>query len=321
MEINKKNAVLWSRLGMRGTLGLFLYDNAPSFEKLVVMSADLATTSGLDRFKNAYPDKFYNLGIAEQNMMGTATGMAMNGYNVFVTSFANFLTLRSCEQIRLNMGYMKIPLKVVGMSSGFAMGMFGNTHYGIEDISIMRSIPNITVISPADGWELIKCLEKIIKDDSPIYLRLTGSSNIPIVYTEDYDYEIGKAITLKQGEDIALISTGSMVSVALEVSKLLEKDNISATAINVHTIKPLDYNLINKIYNKYKFIFTIEEHSIIGGLGSAVAEYISQFKNHSPLYRIGVPDTFGAVGDYSYMLKQFGLTSTDIYQYITEIYK
>lgn len=318
LEITSSNARQWSRLGSRGVFGQAILALAETKNNLMVLSADLGNSSGLDRFKNAYPDKFLNVGIAEQNMIGVAAGLAKEDFVVFATSFAPFISMRSSEQIRMNMGYMNLNVKAVAIGSGIAMALLGNSHYGIEDASIMRSIPNLTVVSPADCSEIVKTVFAAAEYDGPMYIRLTGAANNPIVYKEDYDFEIGKAITLREGSDITIIANGTMVYESLEAAKVLEDQGISATVVNMHTIKPLDTSVIDKAVATSKLIVTVEEHSVIGGLGGAVAEYKTALRNAPPQLIIGLPDYFGKAGDYRYLLEKYGLTAPRIAQKISE---
>ena len=311
LDITPRNVRVWSRLGSRGTLGLALFDLATTKDNLVVMSADLGQTSGLGRYMATYPKMFYNLGIAEPNMVGVAAGMAKEGNCVFATTFSNFLSMRSYEQIRLNLGYMQLPVHLVGVASGFEMGMFGNTHYGIEDIALMRAIPNLTVLSPADGAETVKVVNAVAESDRPTYIRLAGGSNFPVIYDDDYDFTLGQAITLLDGHDITIISTGSMVYHSLQAAELLSKDGISCKVVNMHTIKPLDECAIKNSCNS-RLIVTVEEHSIIGGLGSAVAEVLIGTSDHPPLLRIGIPDVFPHAGTREYLIEKYGLTKKGI---------
>lgn len=321
LEITKKNIRIWSALGARGTLGVALLDLASEKDNLVVMSADLGITSGLGRFMSAYPDRFFNLGIAEPNMVGVASGMAKEGACVFATTFSNFLAMRSYEQIRLNMGYMKHPVKLVGVASGFAMGMFGNTHYGIEDMALMRAVPNLVVLSPADDTEVVKTIYAAAEYDGPVYVRLTGGMNNPIVYTEDYPFEIGRAITLREGDDITIIATGTMVYESLRAAEYLAEKGIEAEVVDMHTIKPLDEDAVQHACSA-KLIVTIEEHSIIGGLGGAVAECLAGMVKHPPLLRLGLTDEFKHAGTFEYMIKDCGLNKESIFHNIYEyIYK
>lgn len=300
-----------SMLGQRGTFGVTLDKLAAENDSVFALSADLRNTSGLDRFTANHPDRFVNVGIAEQNLIGVAAGLADSGYTVFVTTFANFAALRACEFVRHFLGYMKSPVKLVGLAAGFAMEFFGNTHYGLEDVSALRSISNLIIISPADGLETVKAVTALADYDAPVYLRLTGTANMPIVYKDDYNFQIGKAIVLKDGTDIALVACGSMVTNAIDAAKILENEGVSCSVINMHTIKPLDTDTLDGLFDK-KLIVTIEEHNIIGGFGSAVAEYLSEKRNAPILLKLGVSQGYKKAGSYKYMLEQNGLLPRQI---------
>ena len=249
--------------------------------------------------------------------LGIAGGLAKEGYKVFCSSFATFASMRSYEMVRLNLGYMGFDIKVVGLAAGFAMGMFGNTHYATEDIALMRAVPGLCIISPADCAEVVKAIRAAAQYDGPVYLRLTGNAGNPIVYNDEYDFKIGRAVTLKEGVDVAIIATGSMVYESLEAAKLLEAQEISAAVIDMHTIKPLDTSVIDRSLDK-RLIVTVEEHSLIGGLGGAVAEYKSGLKNAPPQLILGIEDKFKKAGSYKYMLEQNGLTALHIANSIME---
>jgi transketolase len=316
--VNAMNARIWSKLGSRGSFGAALLDVGMKNGTVLAMSADLCNTSGLDRFRGALPARFINTGIAEQNMVGIAAGLSAEGYVVFATSFSNFITLRSCEQVRHYLGYMQSNVKIVGLAAGFAMGMFGNTHYGLEDIAVMRAMPNLTILSPADSTETVKATLAAAELAGPVYLRLTGGMNNPIVYKEDYPFQIGKAITLKEGRDIAIVATGSMVHSSLASAQLLAERGVSATVVDMHTLKPLDTEILDKMCRDAKLIVTVEEHSVVGGLGGAIAEYKSKLKNVPPQLTLGVRDEFGHAGDYAFMLDKYGLTADKISRSILE---
>ena len=321
MEITSKNARQWSRLGSRGVFGQAILSLAETKKDLMVLSADLGSSSGLSRFKNAFPDKFINIGISEQNMIGVAAGLAKEGSVVFATSFAPFIAMRSSEQIRMNMGYMDLNIKAVAIGSGIAMAFLGNSHYGIEDASIMRSIPNLTVVSPADCGEIVKTVFAAAEYEGPMYIRLTGEANNPVVYKEDYNFEIGKAITLREGSEITIIANGTMVYESLEAAKILELEGLSATVVNMHTIKPLDTSVIDKAVASSKLVVSVEEHSVIGGLGGAISEYKTSLRNAPPQLIIGLPDKFGKVGEHRYLLEKYGLTAKQIAEKIVKQYE
>jgi len=245
-------------------------------------------------------------------MIGVAGGLAKEGFTVFATSFAPFISMRAAEQVRMNLGYMGMNVKAVAIGSGVSMAFLGNSHYGIEDAAIMRAIPNMTVVSPADCAEIFKTVEAAAKFKGPMYIRLTGAVGNPTVYTEDYEFEIGHAVTLREPSDVTFIATGSMVYEALEASKLLELSGIQAGVINMHTIKPLDVSTLDFVFKRSTVIITVEEHSVIGGLGSAVAEYKTSKRHAPPHLILGLPDAFDVTGEYQFLLNRHGLVASKI---------
>ncbi len=318
MKITGKENKQWSRLGSRATYGQAILMLAEKLDNLMVLSADLGNSSGLDRFKATFPDKFLNIGIAEQNMIGVAAGLAKEGSVVFASSFAPFITMRAAEQVRMNMGYMDLNIKTVAIGSGVSMSFLGNSHFGLEDAAIMRSIPNMTVVSPADCAEIVKTVFAAAEYPHPMYIRLTGAVGFPVVYEDDYDFQIGKAVEIKAGTDVSIVATGSMVYESIEAAKILQEVGISVSVLNMHTIKPIDTNALDNLIIKGKTIFTIEEHSITGGLGSAVAEYISSIPNSPVVNRIGLPDEFVITAEYRYILEKYGLVGSQIANTIKE---
>ena len=308
----------FSRISSRGVFGKALADMEPNIPNLYVVSADITKSAKLDEFLINAPEKVINVGIAEQNMIGIAAGLAATGKNVYATTFAPFATMRCFEMLRTQLGYMNLNVKVVGLMSGLAGGVVGNTHYGLEDLAITRTIPNMTVLSPADGVETYKAVCTSANLKGPCYIRLTGTNGATPVYKEDYDFQIGKGIVLKEGTDVALVATGSMVSEALRTARALTKNNISASVVDMHTIKPLDINLLDRLFTSHKMIVTMEEHFVIGGLGSAVAEYKAGLKNAPVQLLIGISDKFVKAGDYAFSLNECGLTAMQMAQQITQ---
>jgi transketolase len=294
--------------------GQAILDLASEREDVIALSADLGNSSGLDRFKNTYPDRFVNVGIAEQNLIGVAAGIAKEGYVPFASSFAPFITMRASEQVRMNMGYMGLNVKAVGIGSGLVMGFLGNSHFGLEDVAVMRAIPGITIVCPADCGEIVKVVHAAANFNGPMYIRLTGGPNCPVVYSSDYAFEIGRSIELRGGKDVALISNGSMVARSVNAAELLEERGLSVGVFNFHTVKPLDTDRLSEIFRQYQFVVTIEEHSIIGGLGSAIAEQAIKERNTPPILQIGLPDYFGKTGEYEFLLDRYGLTGPKIAQ-------
>ena len=234
MIINDRNIKVWSTIGSRATFGIAALELAKEIENLMVLTCDVSTSAGLDRYRKTFPEKYLDLGIAEQNMIGVAAGLSSEGFNVVTTTFAPFQTIRCCEQIKVNIGYMKQKVCMVGIGSGLALGTLGYTHCCIEDIGVLRSIPEINIVSPADSLETVKALEAAVRSDKSTYIRLTGASNNPIVYEKDYNFEIGKSIKLKDGEDITIFCSGSMVNNSLEAAKILENYKVSVKVVNMH---------------------------------------------------------------------------------------
>jgi transketolase len=311
MIFNPRNIKMWSTIGSRATFGVAALELVKEVDNLMILTCDVSTSAGLDRFRKTYPDKYLDLGIAEQNMIGVAAGLSSEGYNVITTTFAPFQTIRCCEQIKVNIGYMKQKVCMVGIGSGLALGTLGYTHCCIEDVGVLRSIPEINIISPADSFETVKALEAAVNSDKSTYIRLTGGSNNPIVYEKDYDFEIGKSIKLNDGEDITIFCTGSMVHNSLEAAKILENKKISVKVVNMHTIKPVDKKAIEEALSS-KLIVSVEEHNIVGGLGSSIAEYNSLLKSSPKQLFLGIKDTYSKGGSYKFLLEKHRLTAEKI---------
>ena len=315
IQNTKTISKIYSRLGQSGaafSMGLMEFQKATP--EVFVLSADMAKPAGLGRFMAMYPDMFFNVGIAEQNLFGVAAGMASEGRKVIATAQACFVSMRSCEQIRQYMGYMGSNIVAVGISSGFALTYFGNTHYALEDLSIMRSIPGITILAPSDAVQAAKALVAAVEQDGPVYIRFGGTLNCPIVYDAEYEYEIGKSIVAVEQDsaDVTIFATGTMVYFAcLAAETLYERDKIAVRVIDMHTIKPLDNGAIDRATDS-SLLVSLEEHSIIGGLGTAISEHISKIGRSTPLLRLGVDDKFSLPGDYEYLLKQNRLKEEEI---------
>lgn len=286
---------------------------AANHPEMFAMTADFTKSTGLAKFKEQYPNKFLSTGIAEQNMVSLASGLASEGHNVFACSFASFVTTRCYEQVKVNLGYMQHNVKLVGIASGLGVSYQGNTHFGLDDVSLMRAIPNMTIVVPSDCTEVAKATLALANYNGPAYLRLVGEGFVPIVNDDDYDFEIGKGIKKCEGKDLLIIANGTMVNQSLKVAKeLSEQNGIEATVINMHTVKPLDTEIIKDNIVGKKLIVTIEEGQINGGLGSAVAEYVSSLGNAPKVLRLGINDMFPHVGSYNYLLEQVGLDCESI---------
>lgn len=316
MEWSKINPKMMSMFGQGGAMfGVLLPELAKEDNKIMVLSADMSSPAGLDKFKTAFPKQFLNLGIAEQNMIGVGAGLASEGYKVITEAQACFITMRSYEQIRQYLGYMRNRQVVVGLASGFSLTYMGNTHYALEDIALMRTVPGMNVVAPCDALEAMKAFECALRSDNPTYIRLFGGSGIPVVYTENFEYSIGKAIRLNEGSEIQIIATGSMVAVSKRVTERLVSEGFSVDLIDMHTVAPLNTTIISR---STKTIFTIEEHRMTGGLGDAVASFIATHEDYPNLIKIAAPDDFCSVGDYKHLLEINGLSEEKIYNKIKE---
>lgn len=303
----KINARAYARLGQAGSIfGMSLMDYTEG-DKVKVLSSDMSVVAGLDRFKRTCPDNFYNVGIAEQNLIGVAAGLASEGHKAIAVAQACFISMRSFEQIRQYLGYMSNDVIVVGINSGFALTFFGNTHYCIEDLALMRSVPGLTILSPSDAGCAVKAFEAAMLLNSPVYIRLTGGLMPPIIYKEDFHFNIGKSILLKEGKDATVFATGTVVANVLKAANILEEKGISVKVVDMHTIKPIDKDAILKCHNS-KVIFSVEEHNTEGGLGSIIADVLAEKGGMPKLTKLGVHDTFSKVGDYNYLIEQHRLT-------------
>lgn len=294
----------------RNYYGKALARLAKERDDVVVLDADLAGSTKTSEFKKVAPERFVEVGIAEQDMIGVASGLAASGKTVFASTFAVFATGRCWEQIRLAVAYPKQNVKIVSTHCGISVGEDGASHQALEDIAIMRAIPNMVVISPADAHQAYAATMAIAEEKGPCYMRL-GRADFPLIYPEDVKFEIGKADVLREGSDVTLIGTGQMVSYCLDAAKALSEEGISAEVINISTIKPLDVDAVIGSVKKTGCAVTAEEHSIIGGLGSAVAEAISE-SCPVPLVRVGTKDTFGESGKAEMLMEKYGLTANDI---------
>ncbi|MEG0772763.1 transketolase family protein [Clostridium sp.] len=302
---------MMSKIATREAYGKALARIGAENENIVVLDADLSKSTKTADFKKVCPERFINMGIAEANMMTVAAGLATCGKIPFASTFAMFAAGRAFEQIRNSICYPKLNVKVCATHAGITVGEDGASHQSVEDISLMRSIPNMVVISPSDAVETEAAIEAIVNYNGPCYVRLGRSAVSVVNDNKDYKFEIGKGITLREGKDVAIIATGIMVEAALEAANLLAEEGIKARVINIHTIKPIDENLIAKAARETGLIVTAEEHSIIGGLGSAVAEVVTSL-HPVPVMRVGIKDTFGESGKPAELLKAYGLTAEDI---------
>jgi len=313
MDVTSTNIRAWSMLGQRGAFfGIAMPQLADEIDNLKLLTADLALLSGMDRFEKNHPEKLINVGIAEQNMIGIAAGLAMDGDCVFATTYSSFIAVRSLEHVRQHLSHLQCNVKIVGSAAGVVAAKSGVSHWATEDMAFTRVLPNLTVFSAADSLEAIKIAEYAAKNDGPMYIRLSGGLNCPVVYKEDYDFRPGKLVQLREGSKAAVIATGLMVNESLKAADNLREQGIDVSVYNMHTIKPIDKEGLKDIFEKYDLIVTVEEHNILGGMGSAVAEYKATFAKAPRQVFIGFPDSFANAGSQRYVWEQKGLTDIQI---------
>ena len=285
-------------------------------ENVVVLDADLSGSTKTSMFKKAFPERHFNVGIAEADLIGTAAGFAACGKTAFASTFAMFAAGRAFEQIRNTVAYPKLNVKIAPTHAGISVGEDGGSHQSVEDIAIMRAIPGMVVLSPADAVETKKMVFAAAEYDGPVYIRM-GRLNVPVLFDDNYDFQIGIANTLRDGKDVTIASTGLMTAEALKAAEELEKEGISVRVINVGTIKPLDGETILKAAQETKFIVTAEEHSVIGGLGSAVSEFLSEV-HPTKVKKVGIYDKFGQSGTGEELLQKYELTAEKLISVIKE---
>jgi len=303
----------------REAYGKTLVELGKEIPNLVVLDSDLAVSTKTAEFEKVFPARFFNMGVAEQDMMSVAAGLATTGKVVFASTFAVFATGRAWEQVRISIAYPRLNVKIVATHGGIVTGEDGVTHQATEDIAIMRVIPNLSIIVPADAPETEKVIRAVAETFGPVYIRLPRPK-IPVLYEEDYEFKIGKAVIMREGRDVTIIAAGVMVSHALDAAEMLKKDGIDARVINMHTIKPLDKEIIMKAAHETGAIVTAEEHTVIGGLGGAVAEVLVE--NHAvPMARVGIKDMFAESGKPQELLEKYGLTAEDIVKAVNDVLK
>lgn len=288
---------------------LFLPDVIQDYPNLKILSSDMSYGARMERFKAFYPEHFLNVGIAEENLIGVSAGLTSEGYKCVALAQATFITMRCYEQVRQYMSYMSYPIVLVGLSAGLVMQFMGNTHYAIEDLAIMRVLPGVEVLSPADAGEAVRAFEYALSSNKPCYIRLTGSADAPLLYNQYGVYNPTRANVLKEGKDISILATGAMVSLAMDAADIIEQEiGLSVKVVDMHSIQPLDIDTIDQC-RKSKLIVTIEEHYISGGMGSAIAEVLMEKPCAPQLMKLGVKNKYSVVGDYTFLKNQHGLTS------------
>ena len=305
------------KIATRDSYGQSLVELGAEHEEIVVLDADLAAATKTGMFKKAYPDRFIDCGIAESNMMGVAAGLAASGMVPFASSFAMFAAGRAYEQVRNSIGYPHLNVKIGATHAGISVGEDGATHQCNEDIALMRSIPGMVVINPSDDVEARAAVRAAYEHEGPVYLRF-GRLAVPVINDRpDYKFELGKGVVLREGKDVTIIASGLPVNNCLEAAEKLAADGIDAKVINIHTIKPLDEELVVSAARETGKVVTVEEHSVIGGLGSAVCDVLSE-KAPTKVMKIGINDTFGESGPALELIKKYGLDSESIYEKIKE---
>ncbi|MCL0051202.1 transketolase family protein [Thermodesulfovibrionales bacterium] len=313
---SQKTDFLGQAVATRNAYGIALLELGKRDGRIVVLDADLSGSTRTIEFANAFPDRFFNMGVSEQDMIGTAGGLSLTGKIPFASTFAVFETGRAWDQIRQTICYSNLNVKLVATHGGITVGEDGASHQALEDIALMRVLPNMTVIVPSDGFETKQVIDAVAEYDGPVYVRL-GRGKVPAVMPEGYKFQIGKAYKFHAIHDTTIIANGIMVSLALKASEMLAKEGINAGVVNMSTVKPLDTDTLLEVAKNSKLIVTAEEHSIIGGLGSAVSEFLSE--NRAVLIKkVGVKDTFGCSGKPEELLKLYGLTADNIVKVVKE---
>ncbi len=301
------------KIATRESYGNALVELGRQHDNLIVLDADLAGATKTGTFKKAFPERFYDCGIAESNMMGIAAGLSTTGLVPFASTFAMFAAGRAYEQVRNSIGYPHLNVKIGATHAGISVGEDGATHQCNEDLALMRMIPGMTVICPSDDVEAFAAVRAAYEMDGPVYMRF-GRMAVPVINDgPDYRFEIGKGVVLKDGSDVSIVATGLCVSSALEAAEMLSADGISARVINIHTIKPIDKELLITAARETGRIVTVEEHSIIGGLGGAVCEVLSE-NAPVPVKRVGVNDVFGESGPAKDLIARYGLDGRGVYE-------
>jgi transketolase len=286
---------------------------------VVVIEADLMRTAGTERFAKNFPHRSFQVGIAEQNLIGAAAGLATVGKIPFVNTFSSFASRRACDQIAISVAFANLNVKIAGIYAGFTTEYLGPTHHSLNDIAIMRSLPNMAIISPADPYELKKAVIFAAKHEGPIYLRIPFGF-LPCIYPKNYRFAFGKGVVLKGGYDVTLVSTGIMVSRALKAAAILKNKDIDARVVSISTLKPIDRNIIIKACQESNLIITIEDHNIIGGLGSIVAEIIAEEKLNCKLIRMGIKESFGDTGSFEWLIKKYKIDTSSIVRTVERFY-
>jgi transketolase len=310
---------MWEMANQRDAYGNTLVEIGRNRQDIVVLCADLSCSCKTSYFENEFPERFFNLGVAEQNMMGVAAGLAASGKTVFVSTFSVFASGRAYDQVRQSIAYPRLNVKIVATHGGITVGPDGASHQIAEDLALMRVLPNMTVIVPSDANETINAVKEVVEMEGPVYIRL-GRANVPIITDANEKFKIGKAKLMRNGKDVTLIGTGIMVSQCLKAAEILAMDGIDARVINMSTIKPLDEDIIIKAAKETGCVVTAEEHNVAIGMGTAIAMVLVEHK-HVPMSHVGIPDTFGESGEPDELMEKYGLTVNDIVEAAKKVLK
>lgn len=319
IDFSPRNFRMWSIMGVNPSIWSIAFPEIlESDSRAVALTADLCRYSGMARTWTKYSNRFTNVGIAEQNMVGIGAGMALCGDRVYMTTYAPFMTYRCADQFRHFLGNHSLNIKAIGSAAGLNAGLSGSALLAVGDVAFARAVPNLTVFSPADCTEAIKTVLAMGTMRGPAYMRFCASVNVPMVYKQDYDFQVGKARQIREGEKVLIIATGmTIVSGACASAEIVAKETgVSPAVVNFATIKPLDTDYLGKVVGKYDRIYVVEEHSVVGGLGSAVAEYAADRGSFPALVRVGIPESKMEMGDRPFMLRQCGLTAEQLAQRI-----
>jgi transketolase len=302
----------WSLKGHRNILGDTLILLGHERPEMVTVTADLTPTARLTGFRDTFPDRFFDVGIAEQNLIDFSAGLAVEGIHPFAVALAAMVPMRTAEQMRDTLGYMNLKATVISIEAGVRFGPLGNTHYAMDDMAVVRAIPNFSVMAPSDPLTVHKAIMAAADHEGPVYIRLTGGPGFPVMYSEDFEFQIGKAIEYRPGRDVAFICSGSLLADAVGAADILESKGISTRVVDMHTVKPLDTTMLDTVFAENSLIVTVEEHSPIGGLGGAVAEYKAGFAGSPRQVMASLGDKFQKLGDHPFLLKENGLTPSGL---------
>jgi transketolase len=310
-HVNENVLEAMDKANAREIYGRRIAELATRHPDVVALTADLMGTNKFGDFKKVHPDRFFNVGVAEQNLMSVAAGLALDGKVPFASSFATFASMRAHEQVRSDIAYPNLPVKIIATVGGLTGGIMGPTHQGMEDMGVMRMMPNMTVIAPGDPLQLAQFIDQAYEIPGPVYIRL-GRGDDPVIYPEGQELTVGKAITTRDGSDVTVIACGTMMNDAIWAAEALGTEGISARVLDMHTVKPLDVEAVIRAAEETRHLVTVEDHTVIGGLGSAVAEAIAEAGVPAKLKRLGVPDVFALVGPPAELYHHYGFDSAGI---------